>query len=191
MAATKPYQPLSLRILHSITVLLVVSCLISGFLVYNNFDGRYGQIRDLKVDGIIDLHGTIGLTFLIFFPLFGLYSLMAGKKRLFSLKSLSTLKQLNQPVWWFNIHRIANTLMLVASMTAIASGKMMEERWLPSQELDQMWYLLHLASWVLMILAIAFHLLMGVKIGGLPLLMSMVDTHINNNDFLVQLLKKR
>jgi hypothetical protein len=51
---------------------------------------------------------------------------------------------------------------------------MMNEDWLPKGELNHLWYTLHLLSWLVIVLAIALHILMSVKIGGYPLILSMI-----------------
>ncbi|MCX7595747.1 MAG: cytochrome b/b6 domain-containing protein, partial [Fischerella sp.] len=43
-------------------------------------------------------------------------------------------------------------------------------------------YYIHLIAWVVIVLAIAIHLLMGAKVGGLPLLLSMFDTNYRPED---------
>ena len=58
----------------------------------------------------------------------------------------------------------------------------MNEKWLPQGELNHIWYYLHLISLLVITLTLALHLLMGVKIGGYPLLLSMVNLQIRDKD---------
>ena len=55
------------------------------------------------------------------------------------------------------------------------AGKFQDETWLPRGELNHTWYYIHLISWLVIVLAIAIHLLMSAKVGGLPLILSMFD----------------
>ncbi|MDB9305462.1 MULTISPECIES: cytochrome b/b6 domain-containing protein [Cyanophyceae] len=173
MTRSAPYQPLLLRILHGISGILVITAIITGFLVYNTFDQRFGKIPLPKIDPIQDIHGTVALCFLLLLPAFALYSFHAGEKRLLQPDSLQKLTQVGKPIWWVSLQRIVNTLMLIASVWAVISGRMMKEEWLPIGELDHLWYYFHLIAWVIMVCCLAIHLLMSAKVGGAPLLLSM------------------
>lgn len=65
--------------------------------------------------------------------------------------------------------------MLIASVLAVTSGRMMKEEWLPIGELDHIWYSFHLIAWVIMVCCLAIHILMSTKVGGAPLLLSMMS----------------
>ncbi|MEA5553357.1 cytochrome b/b6 domain-containing protein [Anabaena cylindrica UHCC 0172] len=175
MTRSAPYQPLLLRLLHGVSGILVIAAIISGFLVYNSFDKRFGKIPIPKIDPIQDIHGTVGLFFLILLPAFALYSFHAGKKRLLQADSIQKLTQVGKPIWWVSLQRLANTLMLIASVLAVTSGRMMKEEWLPIGELDHIWYSFHLIAWVIMVCCLAIHVLMSSKVGGAPLLLSMLS----------------
>lgn len=175
MSRTHPYQPVLLRILHGIAAVLVVLAWISGFLIYNNYDGRWGSLALPTIGDIQGIHGTIALTFLLFLPAFALYSFHIGYHRLIQEQSFSQLKHLGKPVWWISVHRFANTLMLLAATFAVVTGRMMKEEWLPAGEIDRQWYLAHLVAWVCVFMSLALHLLMGAKVGGVPLLLSMFN----------------
>ncbi|MEB3294077.1 MAG: cytochrome b/b6 domain-containing protein [Synechococcales bacterium] len=180
--ANRPYQPLLLRLLHGANALFVVLALVTGYWVYNQFDGRWGRLRLPRLDGIIDLHGTIGLTFFLFVPFFALYSLTLGRRRLVQSRDLAQLGQPATPQWWIALHRLVNSVMLVASLLAWVSGKQMDETWLPQGQLHQPAYLFHLIAWAFMGVSLLLHLLMGVKVGGVPLLLSMVSPEVRSND---------
>lgn len=182
MSRSAPYQPLLLRILHGISAILVITAIITGFLVYNTFDQRFGTIPIPKIDPIQDIHGTAGLFFLLLFPAFALYSFHAGEKRLLQPDSIQKLTQVGKPIWWVSLQRIVNTLMLIASVLAVISGRMMKEEWLPIGELDYLWYYFHLIAWVIMVCCLAIHLLMSAKVGGTPLLLSMFSWKFRTGD---------
>jgi cytochrome b subunit of formate dehydrogenase len=182
MSQTNPYQPVLLRILHSITAILVILALVSGFLVYNSYDKRWGSLALPTIGDIQGIHGTIALTFLLFLPFFAFYSFRVGYRRLVQEESFSQLKQIGKPVWWISMHRVANTLMLLATTFAVITGRMMKEEWLPAGELNRPWYLAHLIAWVGVAMSLALHLLMGAKVGGVPLLLSMFNRRIQGSD---------
>jgi cytochrome b subunit of formate dehydrogenase len=182
MARSAPYQPLLLRIIHGASGVLAIAAIITGFLVYNTFDGRFGKIDLPRIGAIIDIHGTLGLFFLLSLPVFALYSFHAGYKRLLQSDSLRQITQVGKPIWWVSLQRITNTLMLIAAVFAVISGRMMKEEWLPTRELDQSWYYLHLTAWVIMVCCVATHLLMSAKVGGAPLLLSMFLWQIRPED---------
>ncbi|BAZ30604.1 hypothetical protein NIES4074_30650 [Cylindrospermum sp. NIES-4074] len=182
MARSAPYQPLLLRIIHGASGVLAIAAIITGFLVYNTFDGRFGKIDLPRIGAIIDIHGTLGLFFLLSLPVFALYSFHAGYKRLLQSDSLRQITQVGKPIWWVSLQRITNTLMLIAAVFAVISGRMMKEEWLPTRQLDQSWYYLHLTAWVIMVCCVAIHLLMSVKVGGAPLLLSMFLWQVRPED---------
>ncbi|MEA5581662.1 cytochrome b/b6 domain-containing protein [Nodularia harveyana UHCC-0300] len=182
MPPSAPYQPLLLRILHGISGILVITAIITGFLVYNSFDQRFGGIPIPKIDPIQDIHGTVGLCFLVLLPAFALYSFHAGRQRLLQPDSIQKLTQVGKPIWWVSLQRLVNTGMLIASVLAVISGRMMKEEWLPVGELDHLWYYFHLIAWVIMLCSLAIHLLMSAKVGGAPLLLSMLSWKLRTQD---------
>lgn len=182
MSRSRPYQPFLFRLLHGINGLLIIASILTGFLVYNSYDGRWGKLPIAKVPEIIDIHGTIAVTFFLIIPAFAIYSLYAGKNRLLQPNSLANVTKLNQPAVWYNLHRLVNTLMLFAATLAALSGRMMKEEWLPNGQLNHFGYSLHLASWLALILCLALHLLMVIKVGGIPLIQSMIDWQFSPKD---------
>jgi hypothetical protein len=175
MSPSKPYQPSLLRFLHGVNALIAVLAIITAFWVYNTFDGRLIKLPLPEINDIIGIHGTFGLAFLLMMPAFALYSFHVGHKRLVQSDSLTKLTQIGKPIWWYSLHRIVNTVMLLAATWALITGRMMKEEWLPTRELDHLWYQLHLAGWVILVVCLVIHLLMSIKIGGLPLIVSMFE----------------
>jgi hypothetical protein len=182
MSQSQPYQPVLLRILHGAAAILTLLALISGFWVYNTYDKRWGNIALPKLEDIQGIHGTIALVFLLFLPIFALYSFRIGDRRLVQKESFSQLKQIGTPVCWISIHRFANTLMLLAATLAVMTGRMMKEEWLPAGEIDRQWYLAHLFAWLCVLISLALHLLTGAKVGGVPLLSSMFNWKMRDDD---------
>ena len=182
MSPTQPYQPLLLRILHGLTGIFLIAAILTAFWTYDVYDGRWGRIPLPDYKGIEGLHGTFGLYTLLLFPAFVIYAFHQGRKRLVQSDSIRQLSRIGKPIWWYTLSRVTNTLTLLALTFALFSGKMMDETWLPKGELDHTWYYAHLVSWVLMVIAIALHLLMNAKIGGSPLLLSMMSWRFRHKD---------
>jgi hypothetical protein len=182
MSKQSPYQPVLLRILHGSAAILTLSALISGFWVYNTYDKRWGSLPLPSIGDIQGIHGTIALTFLLLAPVFALYSFHVGYQRLIQAQSLRQLSPVGHPHSWIALHRFANTLMLLAVTLAVVTGRMMKEEWLPAGDLQRPWYLAHLIAWLGVFLSLALHLLMGAKVGGVPLLVSMFSWGMRVHD---------
>ncbi|PSN16509.1 cytochrome B [filamentous cyanobacterium CCP5] len=182
MSPIQPYQPLLLRFLHGLTGLCLIAAILTAFWTYNSYDGRWGSISLPKFQAIEGIHGTFGLWTLLIFPAFVVYASRSGKRRLIQANSLTKLTKIGQPIWWYTLNQICNTLALLALTFALFSGKMMDEKWLPEGELTHGWYYAHLISWVVMVAAIALHLLINAKVGGAPLLLSMVQWRYRTQD---------
>lgn len=183
MAEETPYQPLVLRLLHGISGLLAIAALISGFWVYNTYDRRFGYLRLPTLPDVQGIHGSLGLFFLISFTGLAIYSLYWGSRRLLFPDFWRRLwHRPGQPVWWVNLQRLGNTLMLLAATLAVISGRMMQESWLPAGEVDQLWYRLHLLAWLLLLLSLVLHLSMAMQVGGRSLLLSMVKVSYRPED---------
>jgi len=174
MAPARPYQSLLLRLLHGAMALLTLLAIASGFWVYNTYDGRWGTLPLPESYYTQDIHGTGALTlFIVLFP-FALYCFHLGDRRLWSDQSWESLQRSGTPGFWLALQRLANTLMILALTVAVITGRMMQESWLPQGELNHLPYLLHLLGWLGVIFCLACHVLCSAKVGGLPLLQSMV-----------------
>ncbi|PZU96144.1 MAG: cytochrome B [Pseudanabaena sp.] len=183
MSKIYPYQPVLLRILHGAIALLTFAALITGFMVYDRFDKRFGTLSLPEIPNSMGIHGTIALTFLIVLPIFALYCFHLGDRRLVQAKTLSNLTaEVGKPVWWISLQRLVNTCILLSATLAVITGRMMQEIWLPNKDLTQVWYSGHLFSWALMIVSIAMNLLMNAKIGGWTLLLSIYNWKVRAED---------
>lgn len=182
MKSSQPYQPLLLRILHGLTGLLLIAAILTAFWTYNTFDGRWGKIPLPNYPEIEGVHGTFGLFTLLIFPVFVVYAFHRGQKRLIQPDSLAKLTQIGKPIWWYTLNRITNTVVILALTFALFSGKMMDEKWLPNGELNHFWYYAHLIAWLIMVVCVALHLLMNAKVGGMPLLLSMLNWRFRAKD---------
>lgn len=181
IAQFRPYQPLLLRILHGLTGLLLIAAIVSAYWTYDTYDRRWGGFLPIYQD-IEGIHGTFGLWTLLIFPALAIYAFHRGQRRLIQPDSLGKLTQVGRPIWWYTLSRIANTLVLIALTFAVFSGKMMDDTWLPKGELTHFWYSVHLIAWVVIVSAIGLHLLMNAKVGGAPLLLSMLSWQFRDKD---------
>lgn len=174
MKSSQPYQPFLLRLLHGLTGVFLLAAIITAYWTYDIYDGRWGSLSLPQYPAIEGIHGTFGLWTLLVFPVFLIYAVHRGQRRLVQPDSWAKLTQVGKPIWWYTLNRFANTIALLALTFALYSGKMMDETWLPKGELNHGWYYAHLISWVVMIAAIALHILMVARVGGTPLLLSML-----------------
>ena len=71
---------------------------------------------------------------------------------------------------------------LGALVLAVATGKMMQEDWLRDGQLHHLAYSLHLVAWLLIGLAVLLHVGESLRLGGTPLLASMVSTTVRPGD---------
>ncbi len=183
MPKQQPYQPLFFRLSHALNAFLALGAFITGFLVYDSYDRRFGGLALTQNNReLIDIHGTFGFFLFYIFIAFAIYSLTAGKKRLIQPNTLKNLTQTHKPGWWYTLLRITNTIALIAAALSVISGKFQDENWLPQGNLNEVWYYIHLIAWVMIGLAIALHILMAIKVGGTPLIISMFNTQYKPED---------
>jgi Prokaryotic cytochrome b561 len=182
MSRQAPYQASLLRLLHGVSALLFLGAAASGYWIYDQFDGRWGRIGLPPLERMMDWHHTIGGKALLVLAVFGLYSLTLGRHKLVQAASLKQLTQVNQPMWWQSLHRLVNTFVLGAAILAVGSGSRMQGSWLVNGELDHGLYTLHLSAWSAIGVGVVLHLIMTLKVGGFPLLLSIFSTRIRAND---------
>ena len=158
MAQQAPYQPALLRLLHGLTAALVPLAWLSGAVVFAKHDGRWFQLPALPGDWI-DIHGTLAVLLWPVALLFSLYALSAGRARL------------RQP---------ANAVAMLALVLAVGSGKLMQEDWLRTGQLDALPYHLHLLAWFLLSGAVIWHLTAVLRRGGWPLAASILKLRVRS-----------
>lgn len=182
MPQSRPYQPLLLRIVHGLNAAIALLAILTSFWVYNTYDRRFIRFPLPAIPEIIGIHGTLGLTFFLLFPFFALYSFHRGSQRLIQPNSLTNTAKLDRAIGWYSWHRIVNTLLLIAATWSIVTGRMMKEEWLPANELDHIWYKLHLSGWVILVLGVILHIAMALKVGGIPLIQSIFSPSYRPKD---------
>jgi hypothetical protein len=156
-----PYQPSLLRLLHGATGLVAAAAWLSGLLLYNQFDGRWGRLPLPEVGKLTDMHGIHGVVLILVSALFVPYAFTLGRRRL---------------------NRAANALPLLALLLALGSGLFMNEHWLEDGQFQHLPYHLHLLAWLLFSLAVLLHLLSLRRRGGPALLASMLSLRLKPGD---------
>ncbi|MEX0588124.1 MAG: cytochrome b/b6 domain-containing protein [Cyanobium sp.] len=150
-----------LRTLHGATALLVLLSWLSGLITYSLHDGRLGRLGWRPSGDWIDIHGTIGVLLWPLALLFCLYALSIGRARL------------SQP---------ANAAVLIGLVLAVGSGKLMNEDWLRTGQLNHLAYNLHLLAWLLITATVLCHFIALINRGGLALARSMFQLKVRKND---------
>jgi Prokaryotic cytochrome b561 len=182
MSTKAPYQPSLLRLLHGVSALCMLGAVISGYWTYNQFDGRWVRIDLPHLDSIMHWHHEIAGKAMLVFLLLILYSLTLGRRKLVQPSSLKHLTQVNTPLWWQSLHRLTNTFLLGGMALAVLSGRQMNGSWLVQGDFAHGTYIVHLAAWAAIGLGFILHMLMNLKIGGIPMLLSIFAIKIRPND---------
>ncbi|MGB3789849.1 MAG: cytochrome b/b6 domain-containing protein [Phormidesmis sp.] len=183
MPKSRPYQPLIFRLLHTINGTLALGSIATGFWLYNTWDHRFGQLPLPKADSQwFDIHHNIGEMVTAAFALFFFYSLFAGRRRLIQPKSVKQLPHLNKPSGQYALHRLVNTGLLGMLILSLISARqfggariLVEGEW-------NVWYNLHVFAWASIVVLLLSHILLSFKVGGWPLLQSMIDRHVRPKD---------
>ena len=174
MARAIPYQPSLLRLLHGITAILVPLAWLSGLVVLANHDGRWFRLPVAVPGEWIDIHGTVGALLWPVALLFVVYAIRVGRARL---------------------RQAANAAALLGLVLAVGSGKLMQEDWLRTGQLDHLAYHLHLLAWMLITGAVIWHVGSVLRRGGLRFAASMAQLQVRDNDgpshWTAQLLQRR
>ena len=155
-----PYQPSLLRLLHGLTAVFVGLCWWTGLALYSQFDGRWGRLP-LRLPGVIDLHGSLGLVLTLLALPFVAYAVSLGRGRL---------------------ARAANAAPLLALLLSLGSGLVMREDWLRRGELQHLAYQLHLLGWLLVSAMVLWHLLALLRRGGPVLVASIWQLELRAGD---------
>jgi hypothetical protein len=176
------YQPFLLRVLHGLVGVFTIAAMTSGFWVYDMFDGRWGRLNLFHVSEIQEIHGSLGILSFLAFPAFVIYSFTRGQKRLVQPNFLQSLVHSRGKRWWFTAHQTINTFSFIPLVLALFSGQKMDGNWLPNRELHHFWYLVHIASWSVLLLSLMAHFLLSAKVGGVPLLLSIVNLRFTSKE---------
>ncbi|MEM8505413.1 MAG: cytochrome b/b6 domain-containing protein [Cyanobacteria bacterium P01_D01_bin.1] len=184
MPKSRPYQPLLFRVVHAANGILVFGSLLTGFWLYNTWDHRFGRLPLPEAGSRwFSIHHNIGALVTAVFAVFFLCSLVADRRRLIQPKSLKQLPHLNKPSGQYALHRLINTGLLGMLILSLVSARQFGgAKVLVEGEWDDIWYSLHLFAWASIVVLVCLHVCLAFKVGGWPLLQSMIDRHIRAKD---------
>ncbi len=184
MTKSRPYQPLIFRLVHAANGSLVLASIATGFWLYNTWDHRFGRLPLPEADSRwLDIHHQIGEAVSVFFAVFLLYSLFAGRKRLIQPKSLKQLPHLNRPSGQYALLHLINTGLLGMLLLSMVSARQFGgAKALMNSEWDNVWYNLHVFAWASMVVLVVAHVALSWQAGGVPLLQSMIDRRVKAAD---------
>lgn len=184
MSRSKPYQTLIFRCLHAGQGILAILGAATGYWLFNTWDHRWGHLSFLPrtPDWGVELHENIGGLFSGAIALFIVYSVWAGHRRLVQRNSLSQLTKVGKPAWWYTLHRLVNTGLLIVGILVVLSGDALEDDALMGGRFSGIAYSLHLIGWIGMMWLTLCHFLLSLKVGGAPLLLSVLSTKVRPKD---------
>ena len=83
---------------------------------------------------------------------------------------------------WFKNHHNIGTVVTVCFGVFLLYSLIAGARVLVNGEWDDVWYSLHLFAWASMVVLVLVHIALGLKVGGVPLLMSAFETRVRPKD---------
>ena len=184
MPKSSPYQPLIFRLLHTFHGILILCSAMTGFWLYNTWDARWGRLPFPKAENEwLNYHHQIGEVLTGVFLIFLIYSLAAGRRRLTQPATLFKLGAMKPKQRWFSLHRLTNVGLLVMVFLAMLSSRLMGgAKTITQGEWGDIWYNIHLLSWALLVVLTLLHLLLTVKVGGMPFTMSAIALKVTPKD---------
>lgn len=183
MPRKQPYQPLLFRSLHAAQGVLALLAMATGYWLLNTWDPMLLQLPlPAAPEGAIDLHEEVGGLFTGAVGVFIVYSLTAGRRRVVQLNTWPKLRNWGKPSSWYALHQITNTGLLLMGVLAVLSGDGVSDDALMAGTGHNPAYWVHVFAWLGMVMLTGCHLLLSVKVGGVPLLMSVVSLTVRPQD---------
>lgn len=187
MARIKPYQSLIFRLIHAGQGILALLAMVTGYWLLNTWDPQFGGLPFPHAPkAAIEWHEDIGGVFSGAIALFIVYSLWEGRRRLIQPKSIKHLTRLDNtmgtPAWWYALHRLVNTGLLIFASLAVISGDDLGQNVMKQGVFANWGYALHVFSWLGLLLGSLLHILLSFKVGGVPLLLSIISVRIRDPD---------
>lgn len=184
MPKSRPYQPLIFRLLHALHGGLVLASVVTGFWMYNTWDHRLAKLPLPEADtNLLSIHHRIGEVLTPLVVIFLIYSLVAGRRRLIQTKSIKQLANPTKPAGQYALHRLVNTGLLgMLILSMVSSRQFGGAKALIQGEWDNTWYNLHVFAWASIVVLVFAHVLLGLKVGGVPLIQSMIDRRVRPQD---------
>ncbi|MEO1623052.1 MAG: cytochrome b/b6 domain-containing protein [Cyanobacteria bacterium J06632_3] len=178
-----PYQPLIFRCLHIVQGILLLLTMATGYWIFNTWDRRWLVLPlPRATEFVIELHEEVGGIFAGAIALFILYSILSGRRRLLQPNSLSHFTKIGRPIWWYTLHRLVNTGLLIMGGLVVLSGDALDDDAMMAGQFSDLAYSLHIFAWAAITVLLISHLLLSVKVGGIPLLLSPFSRKIRIKD---------
>ena len=89
---------------------------------------------------------------------------------------------MSKPAWWYALHALVNTSLLIFASLAVISGDDLGQNVLENGVFSDWGYALHVVAWLGLLLCTLLHILLSLKVGGVPLLLSIVSFNIRAKD---------
>ena len=187
MARTQPYQSLIFRLLHAGQGILAVLGMLTGYWLLNTWDPRFGGLPFPRATAsAIHWHENIGGVFSGAIAIFILHSLWAGRRRLIQPRSFKQLTRggnhVGKPAWWYALHCLVNTSLLIFGSLAVMSGDDLGQTVMENGVFSDGGYALHVLSWLGLLLGTLLHILLSIKVGGVPLVLSVASFKVRAKD---------
>ncbi len=184
MSRPRPYQTLIFRSLHAGQGILALLGVLTGYWLLNTWDPQVGGLPfPAAPAAVVDLHDEIGGLFTSALWVFVVYSLWAGRRRLVQGKSLTQLTNIGKPIWWYTLHRIVNTGLLILGGLVVISGEELDDEAMVQGIFSDWAYSLHVFAWLGIVALTVLHVLLSFKVGGIPLLLSVVSVKVRPKDW--------
>jgi hypothetical protein len=186
MAAKSPYQALLLRLLHGAIAVLLITAFKTGGGIFDAYGQKIENLllpleaRQLLATPIL-WHQIAGCSASIGLFLFALYNFQFGRNRLVQKHSLQALKTVGQPIWWYTLHRLVNTWLLIGLTLVVVAGCLFSHSISHGQAIGELG-MLHGIAFRIIMPSVVLHLLMSLRVGGVPLLLSMFNFKHRESD---------
>ena len=164
--------------------MLAILGVLTGYWLLNTWDPHIGHLPfPAASDAVVDLHDEIGGLFASALGIFVVYSLWAGRRRLVQAKSLEQLTKVGKPIWWYTLHRIVNTGLLILGGLVVLSGEELDDDAMVQGIFSDWAYALHVFAWLGIVVLTLLHILLSFKVGGTPLLLSVLSLKVRQKDW--------
>lgn len=163
-------------------VLLLLG-MVTGYWIFNTWDRRWLVLPlPRATELVLEMHEEIGGMFGGAIALFVIYSILSGRRRLIQPNSLSQLAKVGKPVWWYTLHRLVNTGLLMMGGLVVLSGDALDDDAMMAGQFSDLAYTLHVFAWAAIGVLMVAHLLLSLKVGGVPLLLSVFSRKVRIKD---------
>lgn len=163
-------------------VLLLLG-MVTGYWIFNTWDRRWLALPlPRATEFVLEMHEEIGGLFGGAIALFVIYSILSGRRRLIQPNSFGQLAKVGKPVWWYTLHRLVNTGLAMMGGLVVISGDALDDDAMMAGQFSDLAYTLHVFAWAAIGVLMVGHLLLSLKVGGVPLLLSVFSRKVRVKD---------